>query len=181
MRQVLFAIALLGPVAACATPGTQFIPSQKSAVELRAMQVRTVPAEADTTMRGVIATLHDLGYRITRVESDARTVSATRRTSLRMAVVVQPRGAAESTVRANASIGTFARQAQVDSSEFYQRDFFEPLQATMHRTLAALPMEEPVPEAVRPVAELNTAGEREAAASRAAAPMVTPPLRTQAQ
>ncbi|MDJ0388958.1 hypothetical protein QMO56_12610 [Roseomonas sp. E05] len=181
MRQVLLALALLGPVAACATPGTQFVPSQKSAVELRAMQARTVPADADATMRGVIATLHDLGYRITRVEPEARTVSATRRTSLRMAVVVQPRGPAESTVRANASIVALTREAQVDSPEFYQRDFFEPLQATLNRTVAALPADAPLPEAPRPVAELNTAREREAAATRAAAPTVTSPAGMQLQ
>jgi len=162
---ILLAVTLLS---ACANPGVEFIPSRKSAVELRAIQARTVPADADTTMRGVIATLHDLGYRITRVEPDARTVSATRQASLRMAVVVQPRSEGESLVRANASLMVPMREAQVDSPEFYQRNFFEPLGATMGRMPSQLNAGDGAPEAPRPVAEINTAREREAAASRAA-------------
>jgi hypothetical protein len=117
-------------------------------------------------MRGVVATLHDLGYRITRIEPEARTISATRRTTLRMAVVVQPRGPAESTVRANASLVALAREAQIDSAEFYQRNFFEPLGATLGRMPAAAGDDETAPAAPRPVAEINTAREREAAAQR---------------
>ena len=169
MRQNGIALALLGSLAACASaPDTQFIPSSKSAVELRSMQVRSVEADADAAMRAVIATLHDLGYRITRVEPDARTVSATRQTTLRMAVVVQPRGPSESTVRANASLIAPMREAQVDSPEFYQRNFFEPLGATLGRMPAALSASEGAPEAPRPVAEVNSAREREAAAARTA-------------
>jgi hypothetical protein len=176
MKQSILALALLAPLAACAvTPATQFIPSQKSAVELRSMQSRTVPADADTAMRGVIATLHDLGYRITRVEPEARTVSATRATTLRLAVVVQPRGLTESTVRANATMIAPLREAQVDSPEFYQRNFFEPLGATMNRTFAAIRPDEAAPEAIRPVAEINTARERESAARLRATPVSTNP------
>ncbi|WP_237213998.1 hypothetical protein [Falsiroseomonas oryziterrae] len=164
MRKILLPFALATSLSACATvPQTQFIPSTRSAVELRAVQVRSVPADADTTMRGVIAALHDMGYRITRVEPDARTVSATRQTTLRMAVVVQPRGPNESTVRANATLIAPMREAQVDSAEFYQRNFFEPLGATLGRTPVALAATEAAPDAPRPVAELNTAREREAA------------------
>lgn len=174
MRKALLSMLLAGALSACAaTPQTQFIPSNRSAVELRSIQVRSVPADADTTMRGVVATLHDLGYRITRVEPDARTVSATRQTTLRMAVVVQPRGSNESTVRANATLIAPMREAQVDSAEFYQRNFFEPLGATLGRMPAALAASEAAPEAPRPVAELNTAREREAAA-RASTPPTAP-------
>ena len=169
MRPLLLTLAVAGMLAGCANqqPQTEFIASRKSAVELRSMQVRSVPADADTTMRGVIATLHDLGYRITRVEPEARTVSATRQTALRMAVIVQPRGAAESTVRANATLIAPLREAQIDSPEFYQRNFFEPLGATMGRVPVELAAEASAPEAPRPVAELNTTREREAAAGRA--------------
>ncbi len=165
MRQILLIIALLCPIAACAVaPQVKFEPSKKSAVELRAMQVRTVAADSDTTMRAVIATIHDLGYRITRVEPDARTISATRQTTLRMAVVVQPRGPSSSTVRTNASVVALGREAQVDSPEFYQKNFFEPLGATMGRALETAPSDLAAPDAPRPVAELNSTKEREAAA-----------------
>jgi len=179
MKQSILALALLAPLAACAvTPETQFIPSQKSAVELRSMQARTVPADADTAMRGVIATLHDLGYRITRVEPEARTVSATRATTLRLAVVVQPRSPSESTVRANATMIAPLREAQVDSAEFYQRNFFEPLGATMNRSLATIRPDDAAPEAIRPIAEINTAREREATARMRVTPVSTNPAAT---
>jgi hypothetical protein len=169
MVRIVCAWSVVALLAGCATnqPQIEFIASRKSAVELRSMQVRTVPIDADAAMRGVVATLHDLGYRITKVEPDARTVSATRQTALRLAVVVQPRGPGESTVRANATIIAPLREAQVDSPEFYQRNFFEPLGATLGRMPSLVTAETAVPEAPRPAAELNTAREREAAASRA--------------
>lgn len=175
-RKIAIALTIVGSLAGCAANQQQveFIPSRKSAVELRSMQARSVSADADTTMRAVVATLHDLGYRITRVEPDALTVSATRQTTLRLAVVVQPRGAAESTVRANATIIAPLREAQVDTPEFYQRNFFEPLGATLGRMPTELASEMAAPEAPRPAAELNTARERETAANRAAGASVGP-------
>lgn len=167
MRKFL-SLALLGLLAACAAtnPTVQFVPSNKSTVELRAVQTRLVPEDSYDVMRGVIATLHDLGYRITRVESDTGTVSATRQTALRIAVVVQPRSQQEAVVRANATIVAMLREGQVDSAEFYQKDFFNPLGATLARTLAEVPDDVSAPEPVRPTAELNTAKEREAAARK---------------
>ena len=61
--------------------------------------------------RGVAATLHDLGYRITKADAATGTVSGTRSTALRLAVVVQPRGPSESVVRANATIVSLRREA----------------------------------------------------------------------
>jgi hypothetical protein len=163
--QKFIIIAPLALLVACAQPiaPVQFEPSKKSAVELRAAQTRLVPEDSDDVMRGVIATLQDLGYRITRVESDAGTVSGTRQTALRMAVVVQPRTSQESMVRANATIVALRRETQVDSPEFYQRDFFVPLGDILQRTVADLPAEATAPEPVRPVAELNTSKELEGA------------------
>jgi hypothetical protein len=168
MRALVF-LAPLALLAACAAPNptVQFVPSKKSAVELRAAQTRMVPEDSDDVIRGVIATLQDLGYRITRVESDAGTVSATRQTALRMAVVVQPRSPQESVVRANATIVTVLREAQVDSPEFYQKDFFAPLGDTLQRTLADVPDGVAAPDPVHPAAELNTIKEREAATPKA--------------
>jgi hypothetical protein len=90
-----------------------------------------------------------------------------------MAVVVQPRSANESTVRANATMIAPMREAQIDSAEFYRRNFFEPLSATMNRSLAEIRPDDAAPEAVRPVAEVNTARERETAARMRATPVST--------
>ncbi|MFC7609464.1 hypothetical protein [Teichococcus aestuarii] len=175
MRTIL-PLALLAPLlAACAQQQTVFEPSRKPATELRAAQVRLVPVDAESAMRGVIATLHDLGYRITKVEPEAGTVSATRVTALRMAVVVRPRSPGESVVRANATIVAPLREAQVDSAEFYQKNFFAQLAATLQREVAEAPADVTAPEAQRPTAELNTIQEREAAARAVAQPATASP------
>lgn len=171
MRPAISVAALIAvlAIAACAQPGPKYIPSQKSAVELRTMQTRVVPAVPDVAMRDVIETMQDLGYRITQASPDAGTVSGTRAASLRLAAIVQPRGPDQSAVRANASIVSPRAEAQVDSPAFYRQNFFEPLGATMGRTLAPIDASESVPEAPRPVAEINTAAEREAKAREEAA------------
>jgi hypothetical protein len=176
MRKLL-PLPPLAVLAACvAAPITpQFVASKMPAAELRAMQTRLVPSDTDNTMRGVIETLQDLGYRITKVESDAHTVSATRRTALRIGLAVQPRSPQDSIVRANATIVAFGREGQVDSAAFYEQDFFAPLAATMARTLSPVSDDGTIPEAVHPVAELNTAAEREAAGKKSAAPKSTSP------
>lgn len=167
-RNAAQAILLCGALllAACAPqPKGTYQASGKSAVELRSMQTRVVPVGPDEAMRAVIETMQDLGYRITRVAPEARTVSGTRMASLRLAAVVQPRGEDASAVRANASIVSPLVEAQVDSPEFYARNFFEPLGQTLGRTPAPLDASANAPEAPRPVAELNTLAEREAAAA----------------
>ena len=176
MRRFLVLCALL-PFVACAPANqeVQFIPSKKSALELRAAETRLVPGNADTVMRGVIATLHDLGYRITKVDSEAGTVSATRQTLLRMAVVVSRRSSTETIVRANATIMSLRQEAQVDSAEFYEKDFFVVLGTTLARQPVAVPDTVPTPDAARPVGELNTAKDRAAAAKAQAQPSVTTP------
>ena len=170
---LLACLPVLAGLAACAgaAPDTEFLPSKKTALELRAAQTRLVAADADTVMRGTIATLQDLGYRITRVEPGAGDVSATRQTALRMAVIVQPRSPTESVVRANATIVELRREAQVDSPVFYQQDFFDPLGATLGRSLAEVPPDIGAPDPIRPAAELNTIKQRESSgAHQAAAP-----------
>lgn len=112
-RNAAQAIILCGALllAACAPqPKGTYQASGKSAVELRSMQTRVVPVGPDEAMRAVIETMQDLGYRITRVAPEARTVSGTRMASLRLAAVVQPRGEDASAVRANASIVSPARR-----------------------------------------------------------------------
>ena len=64
----------------------------------------------------------------------------------------------------------------MDSPEFYTRLFFDPLGATLQRSLAALPDDVAAPEPLRPVAELNTAKEREAAGKPVPAPVAATPI-----
>ncbi|MGG7565225.1 hypothetical protein ACQ5SO_03550 [Rhodovulum sp. DZ06] len=162
----LAVIALAAAVSACAPAPGSYVPSQKSAVELRTIQTRVLPVNADAAMRGVIATMHDLGYRITKVSPDAMSVSGTRQSALRLAAVVQPRGENSSAVRANASIVSPRLEAQVDSAEFYAQNFFRPLEAMIGRQVAEESLEAAPVEAMRPVAELNTEKARKAAAEK---------------
>lgn len=175
MRLYLGLATALMASACVANQQAQFVPSSKPALELRAAQTRLVPGDTDTVMRGVIATLHDLGYRITKVEPGAGTVSATRQTALRMAVAVRSRTPVESVVRANATIVALNREAQVDSPMFYRDDFFTPLGAMMARNVIDVPEDVTAPDAVQPTAELNVIKARETAAKQAAKPAVTSP------
>jgi hypothetical protein len=143
-------------VSACVAPPAQpvFEPSARSAVELRAMQTRIVEGEENAVLRGVVATLQDLGYRITRAEAGAGTVSATRLTGLRLAVVVRGQADGRSLVRANATVLGLGRERQVDSPEFYLRNFFIPLRDTIGREMLIADAAVAAPEALRPTAEV---------------------------
>lgn len=169
MKHMLLSSFLLLSVAACAPPEGEFIPSTRSAVELRSIQSRVVRGDSVTVMRGIAGSMHDLGYRITRADADTGVISATRATALRVVFVVRPRSASESVVRANATVLIAGREGQVDSGEFYSRNLFEPLSQFMSREFVALPEGVAAPEAERPAAEINTAAQRVAAARAASA------------
>lgn len=170
-RNLLLATVSLLGVAACVPPqpAAVFIPSKKSAVELRMMQSRVVEGDQNTVMRDVIATLQDLSYRITKADAGSGTVSATRLTGLRLAAVVRENGPAQSVVRANATVLRPREEAQVDDPQFYLQNFFGPLGDTAGRQLRAVPEDEIVPEAVRPTAEVLP-GARKAQGPAANAP-----------
>lgn len=168
-RRLLIGLALFGAAGCAQHPSVEFVPSRKSATELRAMQTRAIDGDTDKVVRGVIATLHDLGYRITRADAESGTVSATKQTALRMAVVVQDRPPGRSIVRANATIVGLGREAQVDSPEFYAANFFRPLGEMLQRDLALLSDQEQVPDAAQPVAERSSRGTAATTGSRAAA------------
>ncbi|MCX7373562.1 MAG: hypothetical protein NTW56_14205 [Alphaproteobacteria bacterium] len=175
----LFAVLIL--TAACEPPDP-FVPSTRSAVELRAMQSRIVPGEQQAVMRAIAATLHDQGYRVTRADSASGNISATRGTVLRVSFVVQPRGVNESIVRGNATLLGMGREHQIDAPAFYQDNLFAPLSAQMQRDFRNLPDDVQVADAVRPIAELNTIAARTAAAraaAEAAAPTATPVAATE--
>ena len=152
----LFALVVTGFLAAgCAVapPQLVFEPSARSAVELRAMQTRVVDGDENAVLRDVIATLQDLGYRITRAEAGAGTVSATRLTGLRMAVVVRGHGDRQSLVRANATVLGIGRERQVGSPDFYLRNFFVPLRDNIGREVMMADAGVSAPDAARPFAE----------------------------
>jgi len=138
-------------VVGCAPQSENFFASSRSAVELRAMQSRTLDEQPASVARGVIATLHDLGYRITRVDPGSGTVSATKADRLRVAAVIRPHEGNRSIVRANAVIVMPPNASyEVDVAEFYQQNFFVPLAATLGREAFAVAAEQPVPDAIRP-------------------------------
>jgi hypothetical protein len=139
-------------VSACQTTKPQeVLLSQKSPVELRAMQGRVYDTtDRPKTIRTVIATLQDLGYSIEKVEAGAGTVSARKLAQLEMTVSVFPRGQRQMTVRANAVVRTEVGASQVDAPEFYQQLFFEPLSKALFLTasqeeLSEAPTSSPAP------------------------------------
>ena len=176
MRMRSFTVlALLLALVACAPqqPANTFVASTKPANELRSMQTRVVEADRETTARGVIATLQDLGYRITRADAEAGTVSATRLTGLRLAATVEERSRNQTIVRANASVLALGRETQVDDPNFYQANFFVPLGNTMARNLMVAPPDGSGPAAPRPVAE-RLPGQRQALAASGEPPPARP-------
>lgn len=166
-RRHFLAFGTLGLLAACVPREVEptFRASAKSAVELRAMQSRVFAGDPDTMMRSVIATLHDLGYRITRAEPEAGTVTAAKRGLLRLTAVVRQREPGRVVVRANAVVPLPGVETQVDDPEFYLRNFFTPLAETIGAEAFAAPNDDSVPDAVRP--------EREADLRRRAEPVPT--------
>lgn len=132
-RPVLRLVLILGTVlslVACQTGprAPKTIMSQKSAVELRAIQARAFEtSDTGKVLRTVIATLQDLGYTIDKVEPAAGTVSGTKLARLRMTVSVYARGTNRTVVRANAIALLKDAEGQVDDPVFYQQYFFDPL------------------------------------------------------
>lgn len=130
IARLALCLAVAFMLAACQTGprAPKIVMSQKSAVELRAMQARAFETgDQAKTLRTVIATLQDLGYTIDKVEPAAGTVSGTKLAKLRMTVTVYPRGTNRMIVRANAIVLLPESESQVDDPAFYQQYFFDPL------------------------------------------------------
>jgi hypothetical protein len=147
-RIVLLAPLLLG--ACAAQQERRFQASDKSAVEMRAMQSRVIEGDAPTVTRGVVATLQDLGYSINKAEPAAGSITATKLQRLRLTAVVRPVSGNQAAVRANAVVLLPQVENQVDDPRFYQQNFFAPLSATLGREAFAASAETPVPDAARP-------------------------------
>lgn len=154
-RYHIFALLAFVSLAACAPqdPQRSFQASTRSAVELRAMQSRVIDGDAPTVLRGVVATLQDLGYRITKAEPGAGTITATKMNTVRLTAVVRQTGPSQSVVRANALVLMPNVETQVDDPNFYLRNFFAPLSAMLGREAFAAPADDSVPNAVRPEPE----------------------------
>ena len=133
---VSMVLALALATGACqTTKQPELILSKKGAVELRAMQSRMFETDDEIgTLRTIIATLQDLGYTVEKVEPAAGTVSAMKLIHLRLTATAFPRGTNHMIVRANAIVDMLDKRTQVDSPEFYQKFFFEPLSKAMFLT-----------------------------------------------
>lgn len=154
LRRTLALLLVVTALAACqhTRGGDDIMMSQKSAVELRAMQSRAFDtSDRYKTIRAIVATLQDLGYSIDKVETGAGTVSATKLTALRLTASVYPRGATQTIVRTNALVKIEQQRIlnQVDDPVFYQQLFFEPLSKALF--LTALQVEDGIEIPAEPV------------------------------
>ncbi len=123
----------LGLTAGCTmTPEVRMVDGHETQLETRSYQSRTVEsADANETLRDVVATLQDLGFVIRSADSAIGIVSATRfdGRSLTMTVTVRSRGERQAIVRANAQFGL----ERVVDPEPYQ-EFFTSLEKSRFLT-----------------------------------------------
>jgi len=97
----LAALALVAPLAACATAGGGQRPGIRSAVELRALQTRSYGATSSkAVMQALLDTMQDEGFRISRTEPELGLIVAEK------ASVSQP-GTAKKVLRAYLIIATY--------------------------------------------------------------------------
>jgi hypothetical protein len=130
----LLAIGLVLVLAAACQQKPELVLSKKGAVELRAIQSRAFDTgDQVKTMRSIVATMQDMGYSIEKIEPKAGTVTGSKLTILRLTASCYPRNETQTIVRANAIVTIAAQNLnnQVDSPEFYQKLFFEPLSKAM--------------------------------------------------
>lgn len=111
MKRALAAL-FVAFLAGCARPGAgDALGGGESMLKLRAVQTRAFEtADKNRVMRGVIATLQDLGFMVTGADAALGTVSGRKFTAdgagvpyeLRVTVTVRPRDERQMLVRANA-------------------------------------------------------------------------------
>lgn len=122
---VMLAVAL----SACQTK-PQLVLSEKTALELRSIQSRVYETpEESKVFRAIISVMQDLGYAITSIEPEAGVISGNKLAQLDLTATVNEKDAETTVVRANAIVLVNPQLAphQVDSAEFYQQRFFDPL------------------------------------------------------
>lgn len=137
-KKCLSILVVIVALSGCETTKEATIMSQKSAVELRSMQGRMFDTgDNKKVYRAVIACLQDLGYTIQKVEPSVGTVTADKLSMLQLTATVNKKGNDRVVVRSNAVVkfGPQIKQGhQVDSPEFYQQRFFEPLSKALFLT-----------------------------------------------
>ena len=114
------------------TEEPQIVMSTKGAVELRAIQSRKFDTPDDKKVyRAIIAVMLDLGYAVTSLEPEARTITGNKLAQLTLTATIPASDTETTTVRANAVVRTSTQKqvapVQVDGAEFYQTRFFDPL------------------------------------------------------
>jgi len=125
-------IFILSFLLSCQNTSKQLLATSESQVKLRQIQSRTFDTtERKKTLRTVIATMQDLGFVIDKADETLGTVSGTKLDgySLRLTVMVRPRGKTQLLVRANAQYNVMA----VEEPEPYQQ-FFASLEKAMFLT-----------------------------------------------
>lgn len=120
---------LLGALAACSSPGSRDVLSGgESQLKLRAAQTRAFEtSDRNRVLRGVIATLQDLGFMVSSADAALGTVTGRKFTTaaggqihdLRMTVTVRPRDERQMLVRANAEFNN----KPVEDPKAYQNFF----------------------------------------------------------
>lgn len=126
---VVMSALLVLSLSACQTT-KDVVLSEKSALELRSIQSRIFETPDERKVfRAIISVMQDLGYALTSVEPEAGVVSGNKLAMLDLTVAVNRKGTDATVVRSNAivKVNHQAIPHQVDSPEFYQQRFFEPL------------------------------------------------------
>ena len=129
----ILSIFLVISLAACVTnQEPPVVLSNKSALELRSMQTRTFETPDERKVyRAIFSDMQDLGYAITSLEPGAGTVTGNKLAQLDLTASISSVDKKTTTVRANATVKVGPQKMipphQVDSPEFYQKRFFEPL------------------------------------------------------
>lgn len=136
MRRALLALAALGVLGACSSPApAPALSGGESMLKLRSAQTRAFETGDRTrVMRGVVATLQDLGFMITGADAVLGTVSGRKFTTgrngpiedLRLTVIVRLRDEGHTLVRANAE---FANRPVEDPAAY--QNFFNALGRTL--------------------------------------------------
>jgi hypothetical protein len=130
---VILLVLLGGSLSACVTnQEPPVVLSKKSAVEVRSMQSRTFEeSDEKKVFRAILAVMIDLGYAVTSLEPNTGTVTGNKLAQLKLTASIAASNENSTTVRANAVVKETPQKLsppyQVDSPEFYQKRFFEPL------------------------------------------------------
>lgn len=144
----LIGVAVVAALALSGCKTDDVVMSSKPATELRSIQSRVFETGDEAKVyRSILAVMQDLGYALTTIEPEAGVVGGNKLATLDLTAAVTTKDDERTSVRANAIVRPQPEQPrhQVDSAEFYQQRFFEPLSKALF--LDALLDDEPALEA----------------------------------